>query len=117
MIVKGEDTIREVAGLSQEERERISAFLQGAVYCWCKNRKEEWFSMLELMGGDNNDWTGTPLQMLHDKEIENGKSKEEAYDNAGKNSGWLLKKVIFDDKRRFETEETPINRRYRWLLD
>jgi hypothetical protein len=67
------------------------------------------------MGGDNRDWSGTPLEILHKKHIENGKSKEEAFENAGKECGWLLKKVISIDKRQFETEKTAINRKYHWL--
>jgi hypothetical protein len=37
MISRGDDTIRNVYGLSETEEKSIMAFLQGAVYCWCKN--------------------------------------------------------------------------------
>jgi hypothetical protein len=67
------------------------------------------------MGGDNRDWSKTPLEILYNKHIRDGKSAQEAFDNAGRESGWLLKRVVNDDKRQFETEETPINRKYRWL--
>jgi len=46
---------RKVNGISAEETLRIKDFLQGAVYCWCKNNKGEWFSLRDLMGGDNYD--------------------------------------------------------------
>jgi len=42
---------RKVNGISAEETLRIKDFLQGAVYCWCKNNKGEWFSLRDLMGG------------------------------------------------------------------
>lgn len=61
-IIAGNDEIREVAGIQEDEKQAIIHFLQGAVYCWCKNRKNEWFSMRDLMGGDNYFWEGTPLR-------------------------------------------------------
>jgi hypothetical protein len=116
MIVKGDDTVRDVGGISKEQEKSIMDFLQGAVYCWCKNNKGEYFSLLELMGGDNRDWSGTPLEILCNKHTKNGEFTKEGFDNAGRDCGWLLKKVIYsDEKRQFETKETPINRAYRWL--
>lgn len=37
----GETEIRDVHGIPEEQKQRIIDFLQGAVYCWCKNRKDE----------------------------------------------------------------------------
>jgi hypothetical protein len=114
MIIAGDSTIREVGGISEIEKEAILNFLQGAVYCWCKNRKEEWFSMRELMGGDNRDWKGTPLFVLYNKHICDGKTDEESFELAGRDSGWLLKKTIQEDSRKFESKEEDIIRKYRW---
>ena len=44
----------------------MRAFLQGAVYCWCKNRKDEWFAARDLLGGDNYYWQSSPLMPLYD---------------------------------------------------
>lgn len=33
-----ESEIKDVHGISNEGKQRIIDFLQGAVYCWCKNR-------------------------------------------------------------------------------
>ncbi|WP_219605470.1 hypothetical protein [Vibrio parahaemolyticus] len=44
------EVIRGITGVSDEEQASIKAFLQGAVYCWCKNRRNEWFSLRDLMG-------------------------------------------------------------------
>ena len=57
----GETEIRDVHGIPEEQKQRIIDFLQGAVYCWCKNRKDEWFTTRDLLGGDNYFWQGTPL--------------------------------------------------------
>lgn len=96
--------IRDVHGISGKQKQGIIDFLQGAVYCWCKNRPDEWFSMRDLMGGDNFYWEGTPLMSLYEKHISKGKNNPEAIDRAGKDSGWLLKRVISDDKRGFKTK-------------
>jgi hypothetical protein len=97
--------IREVHGISEEQKQRIMDFLQGAVYCWCKNRKDEWFAARDLLGGDNYYWEGTPMSALYEK----SKDKEQA----GIDAGWLLKRVIDNDKRFFETKEEFV-RQYRW---
>jgi hypothetical protein len=44
--------IREVHGISEEQKQRMMDFLQGTVSCWCKNRKNEWFAARDLLGGD-----------------------------------------------------------------
>src|SRR5574344_1122657 len=93
--------IRNVYGITKEQEEKICSFLQGAVYCWCKNRPDEWFSMRDLMGGENYYWEETPLIALYEKH----QNKETAIADAGKDSGWLLKKVISDDKRSFHTKK------------
>jgi hypothetical protein len=60
MITLGYKTIRDVSGLSESEHQRIYDFLQGAAYCWCKNRKHERFAMRNLRGGVNRDWDNIP---------------------------------------------------------
>lgn len=102
--------VRNVTGLDNK-KPRIMDFLQGAVYCWCKNRKDEWFSLRDLMGGDNYYWEATPLIFLYNK------YKTKASDpvkEAAKDAGWLLKEVIDNDKRQFETKVESLTRKYRW---
>ena len=113
-MVIGLTTYKSVNGFTGEQLNLMRAFLQGAVYCWCKNRKDEWFAARDLLGGDNYYWQGTPLIPLYDYYL-NGDEENHDYavDEAGKAAGRLLKEVLINDKRTFETEE-GYTRRYRW---
>ena len=66
IMVIGLTTYKSVNGFTDEQLKLMRAFLQGAVYCWCKNRKDEWFAARDLLGGDNYYWQGTPLIPLYD---------------------------------------------------
>jgi len=120
MAIIGGGYVRNVLDLGENKDEHeqnkndICNFLQGAVYCWCKNKKDIWFSMRDLMGGDNFYWQGTPLIVLFEKHKALGKDDESANKEAGKESGWLLKHVIDKDKRNFETKKEELIRKYRW---
>ena len=107
--------LRDVSGITDEQKNLIKKFMQGAVYCWIKNRSGEQFAARDLVGGENFDWTGTPLKALYDKHKAKGKSSAEAIDDAGKDLGWLLKSVIHEDKRRFESDKSGLVSVYRWL--
>lgn len=115
MIIESENKVRDVTGITLEQKQRISDFLQGAIYCWCKNRKSEWFSLRDLMGGDNFHWDGTPLFELWDKRHQQGWSDEDAIKEAGKEAGWILKATIINDMRKFETKKEDFVRKYRWI--
>jgi len=107
--------IRNVQGLSDSERQHIRAFVQGAVYCWVKNRKGEWFAVRDLVGGENTDWTGTPLDPVYIKHIASGKGANEAFEAAAKDIGWIVKSVLADDQRHFENDHSGYVSRYRWV--
>lgn len=114
MSLNEKSVLRDVTGISKEQKSDIKNFLQGAVYCWCKNQsKNEWFSLRSLMGGDNFHWQGTPLIKLYEKH----KCREDSVVAAGKDAGWLLKAVINEDKRVFETRKRELIRQYRWIND
>ncbi len=93
----------------------IKYFLQGAVYCWIKNRKDEVFAARDLMGGENFEWAGTPLYCLYEKHINKGKDVESAIDEAGKDLGWILKSVLDEDKRSFKTYDKGMTKGYKWI--
>lgn len=42
------------------------------------------------------------------------KDVEDAVKDAAKDSGWLLKKVIINDKRKFYTKKEGLVRQYKW---
>jgi hypothetical protein len=116
MIISSDNVIvHEVAWLKPEDEQRIMDFLQGAIYCWCNQHNDSWFSVREIMGGNNRDeWDKTPLGILYDKHIKDGKSHDESWDLAGKEEGKILKKVINQDARNFETKEYEQIRQYKW---
>lgn len=115
MSLVPDSEVREVPDINASDLGRIRDFLQGAVYCWCKNRKDEWFSLQKLMGGENFDWQGTPLYRLYEEQINSGLTNEAAIERAGQQGGWILKALLRDDRRAFETAEGTRSREYRWL--
>ena len=112
MALQPPSEIRSVTGLSDDQTQQIINFLQGAVYCWCKNKPDQWFSLRDLMGGENYFWQGTPLIALWNKHSQTATNPVK---EAGKDGGWLLKRVIADDPRTFETREASFIREYHWL--
>ena len=111
MVLTPPSQVRDVTGVTDDEKARIRDFLQGAVYCWCKNRLNEWFSLRDLMGGENYHWQGTPLFPLYQKHH----PAPDAVERAGQEGGWLLKRLITDDPRTFETRKAEMIRQYRWM--
>ncbi|ADJ28768.1 hypothetical protein [Nitrosococcus watsonii] len=112
MSLTEESQLRSVTGITEEQKMNIVNFLQGAVYCWCKNRKDEWFSLRDLMGEDNYYWEGTPLLPLY---IKHEGANDDPVKEAGKDAGWLLKEVVANDKRVFDTKKESLIRHYRWV--
>ena len=116
-MINGITTIKGVNGLPDAQKELIKAYLQGAVYCWCKNRMGEWFAARDLFGGENFFWQGTPLMALYQL-YHNVDVADDAYavEEAGKAVGRLLKEVLYEDKRTFDTRE-GYTREYLWTGD
>ena len=106
--------VRTITGISDHDLEKCRVFLQGAVYCWCKNRKNEWFALRDLVGGDNTEWDGIPLDAVYQKHIAN-LAPDRAYAEAARDAGWILKRVIADDQRVFDTQILDEVRHYQWL--
>lgn len=115
MALIPDSEVREVTGLSEEQKKLIKAFLQGAVYSWVKNRKGEQFAARDLVGGENFEWEGTPLYVLYEKHISSGKDNNGAIDAAAKDVGWLMKSVLSEDKRHFEVGRSGLSAGYRWI--
>ena len=106
--------VRAVHGITEGEIEGIRHFLQGAVYCWVKNRPDEQFALRSLVGGENFEWQGTPLYCLYEKHVQLGKVGGDAITAAAKDAGWLLKSVVSEDKRTFIPGDAGLANGYRW---
>lgn len=115
IMINGIDTYKGVNGFSTQELQMMEAFLQGAVYCWCKNvGSGNWFAARDLLGGENYYWQGTPLCRLYEYYLAGDDTMNEyAIEEAGKAAGRLLKKVLIEDKRIFKTRE-GYTREYYW---
>ncbi len=107
--------LRDVTGITDAEKAAITTFMQGAIYTWVKNRKDEPFAVRDLVGGENFDWDGTPLFVLYEKHIRQGKSNSEAIAAAAKDLGWLTKTALAQDKRTFIPSKAGLVSHYRWV--
>jgi hypothetical protein len=114
MTLKNPSQLRQSFGISKDELDQIKAFLQGSVYCWIKNKKDQVFAGRDLMGGENFYWEGTPLIALYEKHIKLGKNSDDAVAEAGKDMGWILKLVLHEDKRTFESCDAGMAKGYKW---
>lgn len=107
--------LREVHGITDEQRSAIAYFMQGAIYSWAKNRPGEPFAVRDLMGGENFFWEGTPLIVLYKKHIALGKTNESAIEDAAKDLGWIVKSVLSRDKRTYAVEKAGLVNGYKWV--
>ena len=101
--------------LDESDLKIIKAYLQGAVYCWIVNRKDEYFYARDLVGGENWNWNGTPLQIIYDRLLPQGKDHAEA--QAGSDLGWILRLVLVEDQRNFirqDNEKDQWANSYKW---
>lgn len=130
MSIKGFDKskLRSVSGITKQQHDLIFAFLQGAVYVWCKLNPNEWFALRDLMGRGTSDnptddgnffWNGTPMYDLWLKHKNpNDDSAEHisyALRQAAIDGGWILKEVLAHDKREFDIRESYRTNQYRWI--
>lgn len=114
-MIIGIDSYKRVNGFSERELREMEAYLQGVVYCWCKNvGANHWFAARDLLGGENYFWGGTPMARLYEYYL-GGDDHNNAYaiEEAGKAAGRLLKKVLVEDRRQFNTRE-GYTREYCW---
>ena len=112
--------LRDVSGLTDTEKQRIKDYMLGSIYCWIKNQKDGdsslWFAVRDLVGGENTNWDGTPLDVIYKKHLHE-KTSDEAFKQAAKDIGWIMKSMIFEDKRLFETKKEGMVRKYRWITN
>lgn len=112
-MIIGINSYNRVNGI-EDKVVKIQAFLQKSVNCWCINHKDAWFAARDLVGGENHDWHDTPLDDLFCYYQGGDPSKDGyAFSEAGKAVGRLLKGILVEDKRIFESRE-GYTREYRW---
>lgn len=95
----------------------IKAYIKGAVYCWCKNCKDEtgeplWFAARDLFGGENYYWQGTPLKCIYDWHEQDGAN--DPVTMAGRDVGHILKRILHDDENRSFNTSPGYRRIYQW---
>ena len=122
MSIKGFDKskLRTISDITPEQHDLMCAFLQGAVYCWCKNHPDDWFAFRDLL---NFYWQGTPLYALWLKQekrygITDDSTPEQvkqALTAAAIDAGWLLKEVLANDKREFDQRKAFKATQYLWV--
>ena len=117
MTLSPESELRDPANLGNTNRELIRAFMQGAIYCWVKNRPNELFAVRDLVGGLNTNWNQTPLQVLYDRHIQAGRTEEEAFDAAAIDIGWIVKTLLAEDRRTFQVDNSGFVNTYRMIGD
>lgn len=113
-MLDNDKDLRAIGSATEEEQELMRAFLQGCVYCWCQTNGHKSFHLRDLMGGTNEDWTHTPLIPLYTHYTAMGRSNAVAFEQAAKDAGWLLKRVLERDHRRFRSFE-EFGRAYEWV--
>lgn len=114
MLLDGNKTVKNIDILSDVEIQRVRDFLQGAIYCWCKNRKDFWFGLRDLMGGENFFWQGTPLYVLYSEHVKVLGNSDASITAAAMDAGLLLKKVLYEDKRGFNQRKEEGVNKYKW---
>ena len=107
------DNIEVMKRYSQDKSstmQEIKKFVLNKVDCWCKNRSNEWFAARDLVGRKSVNWNDTPLKGLYNS----NNDKSDNYKQAGIKFGHILKCVLKEDGRTFETRK-GFTREYRWL--
>lgn len=119
IMFREEVKLRKISAyIAEAELNNMKSYMQGAVYCWCKNNKNDkgiprWFAARDLFGGDNFYWETTPLFQLYQWHEENG--AVDPVNMAGRDVGHLLKSVLYHDKRIFKTNKN-YTREYQWTM-
>lgn len=87
------------AKLTTVDVEFAKAYIKGAVHSFCNNNPNQRFSVRTLFGGQNSDWSNTPLEKIYQYHRYIAPKSDPA-EAAAKDVGWLLKAALKEDKRR-----------------
>lgn len=88
-----------VHGVDRAHQDAIRAYLHEKVSEWCASHATgSGFAARDLIGGENRNWVGTPLQYLYDYYRRRNRGDVYAYREAAKAAGRILKGVIDIDE-------------------
>ncbi len=103
-----------ITSITPAEITAIENFMQGAIYCWAKNRPNEPFAVRNLVGGENYYWNGTPLIVLYEAHTKLGKKDGLAETDAGKDLGCIVRNLLNLDKRTYTHTKMDSVNHYLW---
>lgn len=108
MIKNNKSLARSVTGLTNQEIQDIKNHLKELVDNWIRNNPSQPFTLGDLVGKENANWNGTPLQRLYDKNSHFNDERKQ-YAQAAKEAGHLLKQVLEEDSKTFSLEKRRTN--------
>ncbi len=83
--------------LTNNQAEEIKEFLKRLLFVFLNNNTNDWFTVSDLVGGYNEDWTGTPLQYIYNAyKVRNPDTAEM---RAAIDVGWLFLEILDSDKQ------------------
>ncbi len=109
-IVTPNGNLKDIGGLSNQEKNNAMNFIRQEVHDWCDKYPGKQFAARDLFGGNNYaNWTGTPLQAVYQNRhkqqsptLTTAAKARKAKKQAGRDVGWLLKRTLHNDPRKFQ---------------
>ena len=108
-IVNFNGNLKNIGGLSNQQKNRAMDFIRQKVHAWCGNHPGKQFAARDLFGGNYANWTGTPLQAVYINRYKQqsptltaAAKARKAKKQAGRDVGWLLKRTLHNDPRKFQ---------------
>lgn len=107
MLVNETYEERNINSVTESQKKEVKEFLACLVRIWCLTTPEKSFTCAELLKILNNaDWQKKPLCYMYDYYKNKDESDEEAKNHDSVDIGWLLKEVISEMPRKFETDSS-----------
>ncbi len=108
MIINNNSPAKITKKLSNNELQKIKKYLKKRVNNWIKRNLSKPFTLRDLVGKENANWNGTPLQILYDKNSHLA-NEEKQYKQAAKDAGNLLKQVVEKHSSNFSLQTKYCN--------
>ena len=104
MIINGRKrTVKISAAVNEKDIEHMKIYILGAVHGFTAAAGNKSFTVRDIFGKGNRNWSGTPIQEIYECYIKVLPHKEAA-EKAAQDVGKLLRKVLTDDKYEYEEE-------------